>query len=76
MEGRASTVVPALRGKGLGRTLLETAMDVARDEGAAHMELGTSEDDVEARALYESTGFTNREGGPDGPAMLFYEREL
>jgi GNAT superfamily N-acetyltransferase len=44
-------VVPALRGKGLGRALLETAMDVARDEGSTHMELGTSEDDVEARAL-------------------------
>jgi ribosomal protein S18 acetylase RimI-like enzyme len=69
-------VVPALRGKGLGRALLETAMDVARDEGATHMELGTSEDDVEARGLYESAGFTNREGRPDGPVMLFYEREL
>jgi len=69
-------VVPALRGKGLGRALLEMAMDVARDEGATHMELGTSEDDVAARALYESAGFSNREGRPDGPVMLFYEREL
>jgi GNAT superfamily N-acetyltransferase len=69
-------VAPALRGKGLGRALLETAMDVARDEGATHMEVGTSESDVEARGLYESAGFTNREGGPDGPVMLFYEREL
>jgi hypothetical protein len=40
------------------------------------MELGTSEDDKAARALYESAGFTNREGNPDGPVMLFYEREL
>jgi hypothetical protein len=38
--------------------------------------LGTSEDDVAARALYESAGFTNREGSPDGPTMLYYERDL
>jgi GNAT superfamily N-acetyltransferase len=69
-------VVPQLRGKGIGRALLDTAMDVARDEGAIQMELGTSEDDVEAQSLYESAGFTNREGRPDGPVMLFYEREL
>jgi ribosomal protein S18 acetylase RimI-like enzyme len=69
-------VVPSLRGGGLGRALLEAAMDAARGEGATHMELGTNEDDVAARALYESAGFTNREGRPDGPVMFFYEREL
>jgi hypothetical protein len=40
------------------------------------MDLGTSEDDVAARALYESLGFTNREGGSDGPVNYFYQREL
>jgi ribosomal protein S18 acetylase RimI-like enzyme len=69
-------VVPAKRGRGLGRALLEGAMDAARGQGAAHIELGTSEDDVAARALYESAGFTNREGRPDGPVMLYYERDL
>jgi len=69
-------VVPDLRGQGLGRALLEAAMQTARYEGASHMELGTSTDDTAARGLYESAGFTNREGTPDGPAMLFYEREL
>jgi ribosomal protein S18 acetylase RimI-like enzyme len=69
-------VAPPRRGQGLGRRLLEAAIETARAEGATHMELGTGEDDVAARALYESAGFTNREGGPDGPAMLFYEREL
>jgi ribosomal protein S18 acetylase RimI-like enzyme len=69
-------VKPDLRGNGLGRALLEAAMDTARTEGAEQMELGTSEDDVAARALYESAGFINREGGPDGPVMFFYEREL
>jgi ribosomal protein S18 acetylase RimI-like enzyme len=69
-------VVPGLRGNGIGRALLKAAMDTARGEGATHMELGTSEDDRAARALYESAGFVNREGRPDGPVMYFYEREL
>jgi ribosomal protein S18 acetylase RimI-like enzyme len=69
-------VAPARRGQGLGRALLEAAIDLSRDEGASWIELGTSEDDRAARALYESAGFTNREGAPDGPMMLFYEREL
>jgi ribosomal protein S18 acetylase RimI-like enzyme len=69
-------VVPERRGRGLGRALLEAAMAHARERGAAHIDLGTSEDDVAARALYESAGFTNHEGRPDGPRMLYYEREL
>jgi GNAT superfamily N-acetyltransferase len=69
-------VVPERRGRGLGRALLEAAMDHARAHGAARIELNTSETDVAARALYESTGFTNRESSPEGPVMLYYEREL
>jgi ribosomal protein S18 acetylase RimI-like enzyme len=69
-------VVPARRGQGLGRALMETAIEVARAEGATHMDLGTGEDDVAARALYESLGFDNRGGGSDGPVNYFYEREL
>jgi GNAT superfamily N-acetyltransferase len=69
-------VVPERRGHRLGRALLEAAMDHARERGAARIDLGTSEADTAARALYESTGFTNREGGPDGPRMLYYERDL
>jgi len=70
-------VVPDRRGRGLGRALVEAAMDLARDQGADHMDLGTSTDDVAARALYERLGFTNRDGDrPDGPSMLYYERDL
>jgi ribosomal protein S18 acetylase RimI-like enzyme len=69
-------VVPDRRGLGLGRALLAASMQHARERGAAHIDLGTSEDDVAARALYESVGFTNREGRPDGPRMLYYERDL
>ena len=69
-------VVPDQRGCGLGRALLEAAMEDARRAGAARIELGTSVDDTAAIALYESAGFTNREREPDGPAMLVYERDL
>jgi ribosomal protein S18 acetylase RimI-like enzyme len=69
-------VVPDRRGRGLGRALMEAAMELARREGATHMDLGTGEDDVAARALYERLGFDNREGRPDGAVQYFYEREL
>ncbi len=69
-------VAPAYRGRGMGRALLESAMETARQAGARRMDLGTAETDTAARGLYESCGFTNREGEPDGPTMLFYERDL
>jgi ribosomal protein S18 acetylase RimI-like enzyme len=69
-------VAPARRGRGLGRALLEGAMAASREAGATRMDIGTSEDDTAALGLYESSGFTNLERLPDGPRMLFYEREL
>lgn len=69
-------VAPALRGRGIGRALLQRAIDLAREKGADGIDLNTGETDTAARGLYESMGFTNREGGPDGPSMLFYEREI
>ena len=69
-------VVPDLRGQGIGRALLDAAIDAARAEGATHIELTTSEADTAAIGLYESSGFTNREGSPAGPLMIYYEREL
>ena len=69
-------VVPAKRGRGIGRALLEETMRTGRQAGATHIDLNTGETDAAARALYESSGFTNREGGEDGPSMLYYERDL
>lgn len=69
-------VVPPLRGQGIGRALLEATIELARERGSDGIDLNTGETDTAARALYESMGFTNREGGPDGPSMLFYEREI
>jgi ribosomal protein S18 acetylase RimI-like enzyme len=67
-------VVPDRRGEGIGRALMDAAIDVARHEGADDMSLATGEDDVAARALYESLGFSNRES--NGELNFFYEREL
>ncbi len=69
-------VIPEQRGKGIGKALLQAAIDTAREAGADHFELTTGETDTEARGLYESFGLTNREGGPDGPRMLYYELDL
>lgn len=69
-------MVPSRRGRGLGRALMQSALAAARRRGADRIEVGTSESDVAARGLYESLGFSNREGSPRGPVMYFYEREL
>jgi ribosomal protein S18 acetylase RimI-like enzyme len=69
-------VVPARRGQGLGRCLMEAAMNLARERGADYMDLNTAETDVAARGLYESLGFSRTEGKPDGPINFYYEREL
>jgi len=69
-------VVPERRGNGLGRALLEAAIETARNAGAVHLDLNTAESDTAARALYERMGFTSYEGGAGGPLMIYYEREL
>jgi len=69
-------VVPARRGRGLGRALMEAALREARERGADTMEIGVDEPDLAARRLYESLGFSNRTGGAEGPLMFVYEREL
>ncbi len=69
-------VAPERRGQGIGRAMLEATMDAAREAGAVRIDLGTSVDDTAAIGLYESCGFSNREGEPDGPQMLVYERDL
>lgn len=47
-----------LRGKGLGRQLMEHLLHVARSGGATRMLLEVRESNLPARALYESLGFT------------------
>ena len=69
-------VVPSRRRQGLGRALMEAAINQATERGADTMDIGVDEPDTAARHLYESLGFTNRAGGADGPVMYVYERDL
>ena len=51
-------VTPAARGRGLSRRLTEWCIARARNAGAAHTGLHTSEAMTTARGLYERMGFT------------------
>lgn len=68
-------VRPDHRGAGIGEALLAAALDAARQRGADYIHLGTTEDDVAARHLYDKLGFRRTEG-EGGPLMFVYEREL
>lgn len=50
-------VAPAHRGEGLGRVLLATAIDQAREAGARTLYLEVRPSNGAARALYASAGF-------------------
>jgi GNAT superfamily N-acetyltransferase len=69
-------VVPELRGCGIGRSLMEATLDLAREAGASWIEVTTGESDTTARRLYERFGFTNLEDSAGHPRMLYYERDL
>ncbi len=66
-------VRPGLRGRGIGRALLDAACERARARGAIYIALATGTQDRVARKLYESAGFTNLD---DGEPLLYYERDL
>lgn len=68
-------IVPPRRGQGLGGALLRHTLALARELGCDRIELGTSEDDVAARKLYEKSGFTRHEG-EGGPLMFVYEQDF
>ena len=68
-------VVPLERRRGLGRALLRACVERAAARGCDLLDLSTSEDDVAARHLYESEGFSATEG-VGGPVTFHYERDL
>jgi GNAT superfamily N-acetyltransferase len=49
-------VVPASRGQGVGRALIEASARVARERGAHHLEWMTQPSNKAAQRLYDSTG--------------------
>lgn len=54
-------LIPAYRGQGLGRRLIEATLRAARDAGIERVELSVHADNDRAIALYEKVGFV-REG--------------
>lgn len=47
-------VAPDARGRGVGRALIEKALEVARDTGAVCLEWSTAPDNATAQRLYDS----------------------
>jgi ribosomal protein S18 acetylase RimI-like enzyme len=59
-------VHPSARGLGIGRLLMTTAIEMAKEAGASQMALHTTDDMEIARGMYERTGFVR------DPAFDFY----
>jgi GNAT superfamily N-acetyltransferase len=60
-------LVPAARGRGLGRRMLVVLVEAVRASGAPGVSLSVEDGNDRARALYESLGFlpAGRVGGSD-----------
>lgn len=69
-------VRPEVRGRGLGRAIMEAVLTESRRRDADTVEIGVDEPDLGARHLYESLGFTNRVGDGDDAVMYVYELDL
>jgi GNAT superfamily N-acetyltransferase len=69
---------PDQRGRGLGRRLLERALEQAHADGVARIRLDTSERMEAARSLYEAYGFRRVSGSAprQGQNRLLYELVL
>jgi ribosomal protein S18 acetylase RimI-like enzyme len=63
------------RGTGLGRALVEAALERARERGCARVELDVNEQNEPALALYRSLGFDSRDD-LFGARNLFMRRKL
>jgi GNAT superfamily N-acetyltransferase len=72
-------VRPSLRGRGLGKIILEHLADFTRSRGVNVLRLETGIHQLEAVRLYERFGFSRiRPFGPyhDDPLSLCYEKRL
>ena len=50
-------VHPLWRGRGVGRALMEAALEYGKEEGASVVELETEVNNIKAQQLYESLGY-------------------
>jgi len=68
-------VLESARGSGLGRALLELAVEQARERGCRRIELDVNDNNDAALALYRSQGFDNRDDRYGG-GNLFFRKHL
>lgn len=64
-------VLPAWRGRGVGRALLAAAEARARREGCCRLTLEAQDDNHRALGLYRSFGFSEVVVGDSGPTLFF-----
>jgi GNAT superfamily N-acetyltransferase len=69
-------VVPAARGRGLGRRLLEALEEEARSRGYARIRLDTGARQPEARAMYERAGYHPVENYNGNPQASFWGEKV
>ncbi len=75
-------VAPDYQRKGVGKYVLSVAENMARETGFSKIGVHTTEDNLPARALYTSAGYSVTEIGPcttgDGASRVGYtfEKEL
>ena len=69
-------IVATARRRGVGRTLLEHALERARERGCRHIALATNERNTVAIALYRSLGFSGEKSHWNGGRQLWLERAL
>ncbi len=69
-------VKPAYQRKGIGKYILSAIQEIAKEKGYTKIGIHTTEDNIAARALYESAGYAVTEIGPcttaDGIARVGY----
>ncbi len=57
-------VKPAYQRKGIGKYILSAAQEIAKEKGYTKIGIHTTEDNIAARTLYLSEGYTVTEVGP------------
>jgi ribosomal protein S18 acetylase RimI-like enzyme len=65
-----------LRGKGVGRALLEALERAARELGCCKLTLEVRQDNARARRVYDAFGFVAFHPGEDPVPKLFLEKKL
>ena len=68
-------VEPERRSRGIGASVIEYFLDVARARGVDLIEINVDEPDVDAQRFYRRHGFSDTDGPDDDRAFYFY-REL